>query len=230
MIGTGTIAENLERVDEMIHRACARAGRRRDDVTLVVVSKTFPASAVQEAVDAGARNVGENRVQELRDKSGSVRPRPRWHLIGHLQSNKAKEAARLADVIQTIDGISLAEKVARAALQLGKTPEIMVEVNIGREPQKSGVDPDEAADLVAAVRQIDGIRFTGLMAIPPVGDEASTRGYFRAMVALRDRVDSELGSGTVAQLSFGMSDDFEIAVEEGADVIRVGRAIFGGRS
>lgn len=230
MIGTGTIRENLQDVEERIQAACGRAGRKRDDITLVAVSKTFPSSAVDEAVAAGIRHVGENRVQELRKKFESVSVQPRWHLIGHLQSNKAKDAAHIADVIQTIDSASLAERVARFASEAGREIEIMLEVNVGREPQKSGVDPEGVEELATGVQGLPGLRLTGLMAIPPVSDERECREYFRTMVRLRERTNTALGAGTIRSLSFGMSDDFEIAIEEGADVVRVGRAIFGGRS
>jgi len=214
-----SIRDDLQSVEHRIAEACARAGRKRDEVTLVAVSKTKPASMVEEAVAAGVTDVGENRVQEARDKKSLVRSAARWHLIGHLQSNKAKDAVRLFDVIQTIDSAELAEKVARAAASAGKVQDVLIEVNIGNEPQKSGATPSDAAALAAAVRKLDPLRLLGVMAIPPHDD---VRRWFRELRALRD----DLG---VAELSMGMTDDFETAIEEGATIIRVGRAIFGER-
>jgi pyridoxal phosphate enzyme (YggS family) len=205
------IRANIAALETRIAAACARAGRKRSDVTLVAVSKTFPASDVDIAIEAGMTDIGENKVQEARDKKPSVARAARWHLIGHLQSNKVKDAARLFDVIQTVDSVELAEKIARAG-----GPELLLQVNIGREPQKSGADPSEVAALARR------IPLRGLMAIPPVGAPEEMRPYFRELRALRD----ECG---LRELSMGMTDDFEVAVEEGATMVRVGRAVFGER-
>ena len=214
-----SIRDDLQSVERRIAQACARAGRRRDEVTLVAVSKTKPAEMIDEAIAAGVTEVGENRVQEARDKKPLVRGRARWHLIGHLQSNKAKDAVRLFDVIQTIDRTDLAEKVARAAASAGKVQEVLIEVNIGNEPQKSGAAPADAGALADSVHKLDSLRLRGLMAIPPAEDARRSFGELRA---LRDRLGLE-------ELSMGMTDDFETAIEEGATIIRVGRAIFGER-
>ena len=214
-----SIRDDLQSVERRIAQACARAGRGRDEVTLVAVSKTNPAEMIDEAIAAGVTEVGENRVQEARDKKPLVRGRARWHLIGHLQSNKAKDAVRLFDVIQTIDRTDLAEKVARAAASAGKVQEVLIEVNIGNEPQKSGAAPADAGALADSVHKLDSLRLRGLMAIPPAEDARRSFGELRA---LRDRLGLE-------ELSMGMTDDFETAIEEGATIIRVGRAIFGER-
>ena len=214
-----SIRDDLQSVERRIAQACARAGRRRDEVTLVAVSKTKPAEMIDEAIAAGVTEVGENRVQEARDKKPLVRGHARWHLIGHLQSNKAKDAVRLFDVIQTIDRTDLAEKVARAAASAGKVQEVLIEVNIGNEPQKSGAAPADAGALADSVHKLDALRLRGLMAIPPAEDARRSFGELRA---LRDRLGLE-------ELSMGMTDDFETAIEEGATIIRVGRAIFGER-
>ena len=205
------IRASIAALETRIAAACARAGRARSEVTLVAVTKTFPASDVDIAIDAGMTDIGENKVQEARDKKPSVTRAARWHLIGHLQSNKAKDAVRLFDVIQTVDSLELAEKITRAG-----SPELLLQVNIGREPQKSGVDP---SDVPALAKRI---ALRGLMAIPPVGEPEEMRSYFRELRALRDECGLE-------QLSMGMTDDFEVAIEEGATIIRVGRAIFGSR-
>ena len=211
-----SIAENLAAVEKRIAGACARAGRQRSDVTLVAVSKTFPADRVTEAIAAGATNIGENRVQEARDKKPQVRGNARWHLIGHLQSNKAKDAARIFDVIETVDSVELAQKIARAS---DSARDVLIEVNIGEEAQKHGVVPSGVESVVRQVREVSGIRLIGLMAIPPVGD---SRPHFRRLRALRDQLGLE-------HLSMGMSEDFEIAIEEGSTMVRIGRAIFGPR-
>lgn len=209
-------------VEARIAAACARAGRARGEVQLVAVSKTFPASDVEHVLAAGIADVGENKVQEARDKKPSVAGSARWHLIGHLQSNKAKDAVRLFDVIQTVDTIELAEKIARAAEAAGKQREVLLQVNIGRESQKSGAEPDDAAELVRRIGGLSSVKLSGLMAIPPAGEPEEARPYFRALRTMRD----DLG---LTELSMGMTDDFETAIEEGATIVRVGRAIFGSR-
>ena len=222
MLTPDEIRANLAVLEGRIEAACARSARRRDEITLVAVSKTFPAAAVRAALEAGATDIGENRVQEAREKKPDVPAAARWHLIGHLQSNKAKDAVRLFDVIHTIDSHSQAEKVGRAALAAGKTQEVLIEVNIGREAQKAGIDPAEVDEMASAVRTIDGLSLLGLMTIPPLGEAEDMRPWFRELRTMKEN----LGLG---HLSMGMTDDFELAIEEGATIIRVGRAIFGSR-
>ena len=217
-----SIRDNVAAVRARIDAACSRAGRDAGEVTLVAVSKTFPASYVEEAIAAGITDVGENRVQEARDKKPSVGSSARWHLIGHLQSNKAKDAVRLFDAVDSVDSLALAQKLARAAEGAGKRQDVLLEVNIGREEQKSGALPEEVAGLVAAIGGLPALHLRGLMSIPPVGTAEETRRWFRELRALRDRHQLE-------QLSMGMSEDFETAIEEGSTMVRVGRAIFGAR-
>jgi pyridoxal phosphate enzyme (YggS family) len=226
---TADIAENLADIEARIAAVCRRSGRSRDEVTLVAVSKTFPAAAVDAAVVAGIRNCGENRVQELREKHAAVLVQPRWHLIGHLQSNKAKDAIKLADVIQTIDSFELAEKVSKAATAAGKMQEVLVQVNAGDEPQKSGVPPAAAAETALRIAALPSLHVTGLMAIPPAVTAEEARPYFAALRTLRDTLVSRMPAG-FGQLSMGMSEDFEVAIEEGATMVRIGRAIFGSRT
>jgi PLP dependent protein len=211
-----TIAENLAAVESRIIAACQRAGRKRSDVTLVAVSKTFAADRIDEAIAAGVTHIGENRVQEARDKKPQVRGTARWHLIGHLQTNKAKDAVRIFDVIETVDSLELAQKIARAS---DAARDVLLQVNVGDEPQKSGVATGNVNNVVQQIREVDGIKLIGLMAIPPIGDP---RKHFRRLRELRDQVGLE-------QLSMGMSEDFEIAIEEGSTMVRIGRAIFGAR-
>jgi pyridoxal phosphate enzyme (YggS family) len=215
-----SIAENLAAVEARIGAACERAGRERGEVTLVAVSKTFPAARIDEAIAAGIKEIGENRVQEARDKKSQVRGHARWHLVGHLQSNKAKDAVRLFDVIESLDSLDLAQKIARA--EKPQAQDVLLQVNIGDEPQKSGVPPAEVENMVRAVRQMSSLRLLGFMALPPMGTPAETRQYFRRLRAMRDQLGLE-------HLSMGMSEDFETAIEEGSTMIRVGRAIFGAR-
>ncbi|HEY2092116.1 MAG TPA: YggS family pyridoxal phosphate-dependent enzyme [Thermoanaerobaculia bacterium] len=220
MLTSDEIRANLGVVDARVEAACARAGRKREEVTLVAVSKTFPAEAVTNAIAAGATHVGENKVQEAREKKPLVDGNARWHLIGHLQSNKAKDAVRIFDVIETVDSVELAGKIAKAAIAAGKRQEILLQVNIGREEQKSGAAPNDVPALAAEMAAIDGVNLRGLMAIPPLDDDV--RPHFRALRELQQRIG-------VAELSMGMSEDFEIAIEEGSTIVRVGRAIFGAR-
>jgi PLP dependent protein len=211
-----TIAENLAAVERRIAAACGRAGRKRSEVTLVAVSKTFPADRVAEAIAAGVTHIGENRVQEARDKKPLVHGSARWHLIGHLQSNKAKDAVRTFDVIETVDSVDLAEKIARAS---EAARDVLLQVNLGEEAQKSGVAPNDVESMARQIRGISGVNLIGLMAIPPLGD---AHAHFRRLRALRDQIGLQ-------HLSMGMSEDFEIAIEEGSTMVRIGRAIFGPR-
>jgi PLP dependent protein len=217
------IAANVAILEDRIAAACRRANRDRADVRLVAVTKTFPAADVEAAIAAGMTDVGENKVQEARGKKPSVEGVARWHLIGHLQSNKAKDAVPLFDVIQTVDSGALAEKIARAAEAAGKTQDVLLQVNIGREAQKSGVAPEETRALAARIAELPSLHLAGLMTIPPLGEPEEMRPHFRELRGMRD----DLG---LRELSMGMSDDFEIAIEEGATIIRVGRAIFGSRT
>ncbi len=213
------IRANIDALESRIAAACERAGRARSDVRLVAVSKTFPAADVEHAIAAGMTDLGENKVQEARDKKPGVASNGRWHLIGHLQSNKAKDAVRIFDVIQTVDSLELAEKIARAAEAIGKRQEVLLQVNVGREAQKSGAEPETVRELVQRISALPSLHLNGLMTIPPIGD---ARSYFRELRTMRD----DLG---LSELSMGMTDDFETAIEEGATIIRVGRAIFGSR-
>ncbi|MBI2214573.1 MAG: YggS family pyridoxal phosphate-dependent enzyme [Acidobacteria bacterium] len=223
------IALNVREVRERIARACERVGRDVASVRLIGVSKTFGPDAIRSAIEAGVLDLGENRVQELREKIGDVGRDARWHMIGHLQSNKTKDAVQLFDVVQSVDRFSLAEKLDKEAGEAGKTVEVLVQVNIGAEPQKSGVELVDVRNLVRDVAALGNLSLRGLMTIPPIDDELRTRSHFRALRVLRDAIEAELPAVRLPQLSMGMTDDFEIAIEEGATMVRVGRAIFGER-
>jgi len=216
-----TVKERLEQVEERIARALARAGRRREEITLIAVSKTFPAAAIREAYEAGLRDFGENYVQEFEAKRPELADLTgaRFHLIGHLQSNKARRAAELFDSIQTVDTM----KLARRLNEHGRRLEVMIEVRLSEEETKSGVEPERLGDLVAAIRQLEHLDLRGLMTMPPwFEDPERARPYFARLRELAARF-------SLPCLSMGMSHDFEVAIEEGATHIRVGSALFGPR-
>lgn len=221
------IEENIAAIRARIAAAARRAGRDAGEVLLIAVSKTFGAGAIDEAVRSGITDIGENRVQEFREKVPALTTKPRKHLIGHLQSNKANDAARLFGVVQSVDSIELAKKLDRAAAREAKTLDVMIQVNVGGEEQKSGCDPEELSALVGEVAPLAHLRLIGLMTVPPQTSEAELRKLFTRMRAFRD--DARSQCPTAHELSMGMSEDFEIAIEEGATMIRIGRAIFGAR-
>ena len=226
---TADVRRNLEEIQARIARACAASGRSRESVRLIAVSKTLPGERVDAAIEAGVTDIGENRVQEFREKLPKIQRVATWHMIGHLQSNKAREAVALFDVIHSVDRVSLSERLAAEAARLNKTVDVLIQVNIGSEPQKSGVSPSELESLAGHIAQQGSLRLIGLMTIPPVASEPETRDYFRRMRQLRDRLSGSPGLSQCVHLSMGMSDDFELAIKEGATMIRVGRAIFGER-
>ena len=217
------IREGLSRVRERIARAAERAGRRPDDVLLIAVSKTVDADRIREAIDAGVSALGENRVQEAKAKVATLgRPVP-WHLIGHLQTNKVKDALELFDVIHSVDRHDVAREIERRAAGAGRPVDVLLEVNVANEPSKSGVAPDDVASALDAIAAMAHVKVRGLMAIPPVVERAEdSRPAFKTLAALAQR-------HALGELSMGMSGDFEVAVEEGATMVRVGTAIFGAR-
>jgi len=217
------IRTNIERVRERMARAAERAGRRAEDVLLVGVSKTVDAERIRRAVAAGLPALGENRVQEAEEKIAALgRPVP-WHLVGHLQTNKVRDALELFDLIHSLDRLELATELDKRARVRGRAVDALVEVNVGAEASKGGVAPDRVGELLDAVAALPHVKVRGLMAIPPEAPEPDTaRAWFRALRKLGERHG-------LAQLSMGMSGDFEVAIEEGATVVRVGTAIFGPR-
>jgi pyridoxal phosphate enzyme (YggS family) len=224
------IRENIEKVRDQINQTAIECGRDPAAVTLLAVSKTFGAEVIDLAAGAGQKAFGENRVQEAEGKIPLVKtPGIEWHLIGHLQSNKARRAVQLFDVIQTIDSEKLARVLDRNASEEGKRMPVFVEVNVGEEAQKSGVRPDELPQLLEAVASLDHLELHGLMAIPPWSDDPEmSRPYFRRLAGLLDEVNRNLAK-PVTQLSMGMSHDFKVAIQEGSTLVRVGTAIFGKR-
>jgi len=223
------IAENLRVIQERIAAAARRAGRKPEEITLVGVSKTRPASAIADAFQAGLRHFGENRVQEWEGKRGAVANLPvTWHLIGHLQSNKASKAARLFHSIDSVDDLALAERLDRGCGERQNTEalRVLVEVHMGEET-KSGVSEAQLSKLAVQLLQLPHLNFAGLMAIPPfLDDPEAVRPYFARLRELRDGLEKETGRKLPA-LSMGMSHDFEAAIAEGATEVRVGTALFG---
>ena len=230
-----SVAENIAAVRERIDQAARRVGRNPEEITLMAVSKTFPPQPIREAYKAGLRVFGENRVQEFTGKSDALRDLAgaEWHLIGHLQSNKANKAAELFSAVDSIDSVKLAEKLNAAAERLGKTLSVLIEVNVGGEEAKSGIDPQshELDAILESASQFHNLNVRGLMTIPPFTDDPEgARPYFRQLRELRDRISARrLPRIEMAILSMGMSHDFEIAIAEGSSCVRVGTGIFGER-
>jgi PLP dependent protein len=223
------LATNIANVRARIRAAAERGGRRADDVLLVAVTKTVDAARVRDAAALGLRTFGENRVQEAREKIPAVSG-VSWHLIGSLQRNKAKEAVRLFDVLESVDSEALAEEVSRRAVEQERAVDVLIQVNVAREPQKHGASPEEAAAVVRRTAALPGLRLRGLMTIAPaVSDPDEVRPVFRALRELRENLQRVLGAA-LPELSMGMSEDFEVAIEEGATMVRIGRAIFADRS
>lgn len=220
------LAKNLASVQKRIEQAALRARRKADEIKLVAVSKTHPASVLKEAIAAGIRTLGENKVQEAQEKIPDVgRDKAEWHLIGHLQSNKARKAVQLFDVIESLDSLELAQRLERICLEDGRSNlSVYAQVDLANEETKSGIPENELPELVRFLQSCKLLKVDGLMIVPPYFDELeNVRSYFRRLRAIRDEILPNGG------LSMGMSHDFEIAIEEGATVVRVGTAIFGDR-
>ncbi len=230
---TAAIAERLKRVQDRIRTAAAACGRDAGSVRLVAVTKTFGPDAVRAAVAAGATDIGENYIQEAREKFDALGPLPvRRHFIGHLQSNKARHAVALFDLIHTVDSVKLGRELDRCARRAGKRQAVLVQVSVAGESSKSGVAPEEALPLVRALAALEHIAVTGMMTMPPFfNDPERVRPFFAALRQLRDRISAEAPAGVeLRELSMGMTGDFEAAIAEGATLVRIGTAIFGERS
>jgi hypothetical protein len=226
-----TIAENITWVRERIAAASWRAGRDPDSVTLVHVTKTVEPDRILQAIGAGAKVLGENYVQEAQKKIEAARGEVAWHFIGHLQKNKAKYAVRFFDLIHSVDSFSLAEELSRAAQKAGKVQSILLQVDLGREVTKFGAPEEEVFRIVEKMGKLEAISIRGLMTMPPYSDDPeNSRPYFRKLRALQERlVGMKIQGVSMRELSMGMSGDFEVAVEEGATLVRIGTAIFGPR-
>ena len=225
-----SITERLSQVQSRLRAAELAAGREPGSVRLIAVSKLHPAAAIREAYDAGQRDFGENYLQELGEKVEALADLPGivWHLIGNIQTNKAKLAARLAHVVHTVDDVSIAKELGKRVATLGRTLPVLVEVNVGGETQKHGATPSDLADVIAAVVAQPSLALRGLMTVPPhTDDPAGARPFFSTLRTLRN---AHGGAAVLPELSMGMSDDLEAAVAEGATMVRIGTAIFGPRA
>jgi PLP dependent protein len=223
-----TVSENLASVRRSIEAAARRARREPDEVTLVAVTKTWPGDVVLEAISAGATDLGENRAQEFREKVTLIGDRARWHFIGHLQTNKVRLVVGSCELIHSVDRLGVAESIARRAASAGSEQDVLIEVNVAGDPNKYGVEPARAVGLALEVQELEGVRVRGLMTMPPYAEDPElSRPHFKDLAALSAQLVAELpGAGA---LSMGMSNDFEVAIEEGATIVRVGSAIFGPR-
>jgi pyridoxal phosphate enzyme (YggS family) len=227
----GTVADNLNAVKERIAKAAARVGRDPEAVRLVAVTKTMPVERIREAIEAGQRVFGENRVQEAQVKIEALGRAVQWHLIGHLQRNKVKFVCELFDLIESVDSLRLAQDINARAAQHDVVMPVLIQVNIGDETTKSGVPAAEALALVQQVAALPHIAIRGLMCVPPAVEIAEhARPYFVELRTLAEQIAREpIATVSMAELSMGMSHDFEVAIEEGATMVRVGSAIFGQR-
>jgi PLP dependent protein len=229
------ISENIAEVRERLSAAAKRARRSPEDIALMAVSKTHPPERIREAYAAGLRLFGENRVQEFAGKAAALADLAgaEWHMIGHLQTNKAGKAAELFNAVDSVDSVKLAERLDAAARSLNKKLSVLIEVNVGGESAKSGVAPEsrDLEDLLLAAPRFEALKYRGLMTVPPFTDDpAEARRYFRKLRALREAISArKLPHVAMDVLSMGMSHDFEVAIEEGSTCIRVGTAIFGER-
>jgi len=225
------IRNRLEKIKDRINKSAKRCGRDPQSVRLVAVSKTVPADRVKEAIDAGVDILGENYIQEVRTKFIELAAYTvSWHFIGHLQTNKAKYAVRLFDLIHSVDSLKLAHELDNQAKKINKIQDILIQINIGKEPSKSGADAEIASNLTTDISCLQNLSVKGLMIMPPFFDDPEkVRPYFSGLRNLRDRIHQTLPGVDLYELSMGLSNDFEAAIEEGATFVRIGAAIFGER-
>jgi PLP dependent protein len=232
------LAARFANVKARVAAAAEKCGRSPEEVTLIAISKTHPASVIKELIELGAMDLGENRVQEAetkipevgRDEAGVTRPR--WHLVGHLQANKARRALNLFDVIHSLDSVDLAQRLDRLCVELGRASlPLLIQVDLGHEETKTGVDEKELPQLAETVQQLERLELIGLMTLPPFfEDPKQARPYFRRLRELRDELAHQGAFGDRrGELSMGMTHDFGVAIEEGATMVRIGTAIFGER-
>ena len=224
-----SVSQNLDRVREQIAQAAAKAGRIVEDVQLVAITKTHPAEKAREAIEAGQTLFGESRVQEARAKIPELPSNLRWHFVGHLQKNKIRHALPLFEMIHSVDSLSLAQDINRVANEEGLHPRVLLEVNMAGQGSKFGFSSEKLRDEMEELLALPRLSILGLMTIPPIAEEAEeSRKYFVQLRELRDRLQTEFRVD-LAQLSMGMTQDFPVAIEEGATLVRVGTAIFGER-
>ncbi|HBE73877.1 MAG TPA: YggS family pyridoxal phosphate-dependent enzyme [candidate division Zixibacteria bacterium] len=226
------IRGNLDSVRQRIARAAEAAGRDPGEITLVAVTKTYPAETINEGIEAGITIIGENRVQEAAGKYPRIGQRAQWHLVGHLQSNKAKKAVEIFSLIHSIDSVKLAQEVGRRAAERGKVQGVLLEVNTSGEAQKQGVEPDRTLEVLGEAGEIKGIRVMGLMTVGPLtGEVTKIRKAFEKLRTIFEEAGGlGLANVEMRHLSMGMSGDFELAIAEGSNMVRIGTAIFGSRA
>ncbi|MBM3246051.1 MAG: YggS family pyridoxal phosphate-dependent enzyme [Candidatus Omnitrophica bacterium] len=221
------IEQNISRIRQRISEICSSANKEAADITIVAITKSRPADEVRQALQAGITDIGENKVQEAIVKFNEIGTahdalRVTWHMVGHLQTNKVKDAVKIFDLIQSVDSLRLAEEIDKQAGRINKIQDVLIEIKISPEQAKSGIKPEEAVQVIERLSRLKNIRAKGLMTIAPaVAQAESARAYFRQLRELRDKIKE---SSWI--LSMGMSDDFEVAIEEGANMVRLGRAIF----
>lgn len=221
-----SITENLKIVRERIADAAVRAGKDSENITLIAVTKTVDASVIKEAISAGVTDIGENYVQDALHKFTDIGHDVKWHMIGHLQTNKVKQVIPVFDLIQSVDSTSLANEIGKRSIAAGRTTRVLVEINISGEESKNGVEPDKALELCGQIAGIHGLELSGMMGIAPFTDDVSA---IRKSFALLRRLWEKLPEENSRWLSMGMTSDFEIAIEEGSNMVRIGTAIFGAR-
>ena len=225
------IKENLEFVEENITRACEKAGRSRDEVTLIAVSKTKPVSDIRQAMDCGIKVFGENKVQEIKDKTEEIKEPLNWHMIGHLQANKVKYLPGRVCMIHSVDNVKLAAEIEKQFAKADQVIDVLIEVNMAHEESKFGLSPEEVPDFVKEISAFPHLNIRGLMTIAPyTEDPESNRVYFKGLRELKDKINSMNIEGVnMDTLSMGMTGDYQVAIEEGATFVRVGTGIFGER-
>jgi pyridoxal phosphate enzyme (YggS family) len=231
MLTSMDLKKRLDNVKDRINKTALKCGRDPESIHLVAVSKTIPANRVREAIMAGVTTLGENYVQEARNKFNVLGTFPvSWHFIGHLQSNKAKYAVRLFDLIHSVDSLKLARELNQQAKKVNKIQDVLIQINISKEPSKSGSDIENAANLIKDIVLFENLTVKGFMAMPPFfNNPEKARPYFTALRNLRDQIQKDFPGVDLNELSMGMTGDFEVAIEEGATFVRIGTAIFGER-
>ena len=226
------VYQNYKEIEKMVKNTCTTCGRDEEEVTLIAVSKTKPVELLQEAYNAGARDFGENKVQEIMDKYDKLPSDIRWHMIGHLQTNKVKYIADKVYMIHSVDSLKLATEINKQAIKVRRVIPVLIEVNIAGEDSKFGIEPSGCEELIRSIHTMPGIAVKGLMAVPPfVEDAEDNRQYFQALKQLSvDIMQKNIDNVCMDFLSMGMSGDYTVAIEEGANLVRVGTSIFGERN
>ena len=225
------IKENVAEVEARIQAACKRAGRRREEVTLIAVSKTKPVSDIYEIIETGIKDYGENKVQEMCDKMEIIQEPLNWHMIGHLQRNKVKYIVDKAKLIHSVDSLRLAQQISQEAIKKEVEVDILIEVNVAEEASKFGLSTEEVIQMIEAIAKLPAVHIKGLMTVAPFTDNPEdNRPYFRNLKQLAVDIDGKnIDNVTMSVLSMGMTGDYEVAIEEGATMVRVGTGIFGAR-